>query len=212
MYAACTPVGPRTTLYNSNSARGRGLPAGMPSEPGKCYAKVKVPKSFTRKAGVFPMYTGTDSSSVDFSKHVVSEGQKSTKWVKKKADKNCRSSDPNDCLVWCLVESIADEISFLYLSDTTQTEEFAMENVELEIPEENAGESKWMEVLCQSQLTNGIYEDMYLELTILGYYSGEILGESSSELTKSLKEFQMDKGLHVGAFTVETVEALGLKI
>jgi len=24
-----------------------------------------------------------------------------TGWVKKKADKNCQSNDPNDCLVWC---------------------------------------------------------------------------------------------------------------
>lgn len=28
----------------------------------------------------------------------------STKWVKKKADANCLSADPDDCLVWCLVE------------------------------------------------------------------------------------------------------------
>ena len=27
-----------------------------------------------------------------------------TKWVKRKADRNCLSADPNDCLVWCLVE------------------------------------------------------------------------------------------------------------
>ncbi len=27
-----------------------------------------------------------------------------TKWVKKKADANCLSADPDDCLVWCLVE------------------------------------------------------------------------------------------------------------
>ena len=27
-----------------------------------------------------------------------------TKWVKRKADKNCLSADPNDCQVWCLVE------------------------------------------------------------------------------------------------------------
>ncbi len=32
-----------------------------------------------------------------------SEGT-TTKWVKKKAERNCLSSDPNDCLVWCLVE------------------------------------------------------------------------------------------------------------
>lgn len=31
----------------------------------------------------------------------------STKWVKKKADKNCLSADPNDCLVWCLQETPA---------------------------------------------------------------------------------------------------------
>lgn len=31
----------------------------------------------------------------------------STKWVKRKADKNCLSADPNDCLVWCLVETPA---------------------------------------------------------------------------------------------------------
>jgi len=28
----------------------------------------------------------------------------STKWVKKKADRNCLSANPEDCLVWCLVE------------------------------------------------------------------------------------------------------------
>jgi hypothetical protein len=28
----------------------------------------------------------------------------STQWIKKKADRNCLSADPNDCLVWCLVE------------------------------------------------------------------------------------------------------------
>ncbi len=30
-----------------------------------------------------------------------------TKWVKKKADQNCLSADPNDCLVWCLIETPA---------------------------------------------------------------------------------------------------------
>lgn len=28
----------------------------------------------------------------------------STKWVKRKADKNCLSANPEDCLVWCLIE------------------------------------------------------------------------------------------------------------
>ena len=31
-----------------------------------------------------------------------------TKWVKRKADRNCLSADPNDCLVWCLIEVPAE--------------------------------------------------------------------------------------------------------
>ena len=36
----------------------------------------------------------------------------SAQWVKKKADPNCQSADPNDCLVWCLVE-VPEEIEVL---------------------------------------------------------------------------------------------------
>ena len=32
----------------------------------------------------------------------------STKWVKRKADRNCLSANPDDCLVWCLVEVPAE--------------------------------------------------------------------------------------------------------
>ena len=32
----------------------------------------------------------------------------STKWIKKRADRNCLSADPNDCQVWCLVEVPAE--------------------------------------------------------------------------------------------------------
>ncbi|MCC6281950.1 MAG: peptidoglycan-binding protein [Saprospiraceae bacterium] len=32
----------------------------------------------------------------------------STKWVKKKADFNCLNANPDDCLVWCLVETPAE--------------------------------------------------------------------------------------------------------
>lgn len=35
-----------------------------------------------------------------------------TKWVKRKADKNCLSENPEDCLVWCLVEVPAEKKRF----------------------------------------------------------------------------------------------------
>ena len=39
-----------------------------------------------------------------------------TEWVKKKADRNCLSADPDDCLVWCLVE-VPASIQFKDIND-----------------------------------------------------------------------------------------------
>lgn len=39
----------------------------------------------------------------------------STKWVKKRADRNCLSANPDDCLVWCLIE-IKEGYSFIDMS------------------------------------------------------------------------------------------------
>ncbi len=57
---------------------------------------VVVKEASTRLERVDPIYeTQTDRVMVT---------PATTKWVQKKADPNCLSADPNDCLVWCLVE------------------------------------------------------------------------------------------------------------
>jgi len=45
-----------------------------------------------------------DQVMLDFKFDLVEVAPASTKWVKKRADRNCLSADPNDCLVWCLIE------------------------------------------------------------------------------------------------------------
>ena len=52
--------------------------------------------SFTRIETTPPQYE-TQTEQIETS-------PATTKWVKRKADRNCLSADPNDCLVWCLVE------------------------------------------------------------------------------------------------------------
>ncbi len=54
-----------------------------------------VPAGVRRKCT--PMVYRTESESIEVA-------PATTKWVRRKADKNCLSADPNDCLVWCLVE------------------------------------------------------------------------------------------------------------
>jgi hypothetical protein len=42
-----------------------------------------------------------DSVIIKYEEVITPKGQQ---WVQKKSDPNCISSDPNDCLVWCLVD------------------------------------------------------------------------------------------------------------
>ena len=58
--------------------------------------KVEVQAAGTRSVCT-PMVYKTESEQIEIS-------PATTKWVRRKADRNCLSADPNDCLVWCLVE------------------------------------------------------------------------------------------------------------
>lgn len=58
--------------------------------------KVEVQSGGTRLVCT-PMVYKTESEQIEVS-------PATTKWVRRKADRNCLSADPNDCLVWCLVE------------------------------------------------------------------------------------------------------------
>ncbi len=51
--------------------------------------------------------TATPRETVIIGNKIIFKGRKtvaSSKWVKKAADRNCLSANPEDCLVWCLVE------------------------------------------------------------------------------------------------------------
>ncbi len=58
--------------------------------------KVEIQAGGTRSVCT-PMTYKTESEQIEVS-------PATTKWVRRKADRNCLSADPNDCLVWCLVE------------------------------------------------------------------------------------------------------------
>ncbi len=49
-------------------------------------------------------YEKVDLVPLDFEFELEKISEASTKWVKKRADRNCLSADPNDCLVWSLIE------------------------------------------------------------------------------------------------------------
>lgn len=92
---------------NKRAPSKSGIVAGMPSEPGKCYGKCLIQDQYTTVIETVTTYP--DAEDAEFKTEVIELQPAFTKWVKKKADRNCMSADLNDCLVWCLVEIAAGD-------------------------------------------------------------------------------------------------------
>lgn len=118
-----------------------------------------------------------------------------TRWEKRKSDKNCLSSDPNDCLVWCLVDVPAvarfeEKKTFIY----------------------NEKLNRRIEVLCDDDLTEelvvSIYEHLY------EYHYIEKLKKRKRKkfenIKKAFEDYQKAHSLHVGHVSIETLQFMGL--
>ena len=66
---------------------------------GECYAKCIVPDNISVNYEEYAVFTGEDTEEIDTEVLEIVLQEKSEKWVKKKADRNCRSTNPDDCLV-----------------------------------------------------------------------------------------------------------------
>jgi len=185
-----------------------GLPdATMPQEPGKCYAKCKISESGGKVISVVKTYSAEESieESIMESREVSPAG---TKWVKKKADKNCMSANPDDCLVWCLQETKAIYDTRWVEIDSSGEEALQIVYSEYETPNQE-GRTEWREVVCQGDLTPSLISEIRVALLDRGYEAG--IGQKADDIfKKSLLKFQADNNLPYGQLDVDTLSALGV--
>jgi len=186
----------------------------MPNEPGKCYAKCLTPDITEEQTMEFNVYTGSDAQILEqyVKNEVIEIAPASTKWVKKKAERNCLSADPNDCLVWCLVEQPAQTITIEnMLMDSTVTKEFETETHNIDFVKVSGGNQVWMTVVCNPNEL--LVREVQQALNDEGYdLSVEMIhGKFGTASKKALIAYQKDYGLHIGGLTEESLEALGVE-
>lgn len=207
-------------LYSCYSTTGVGnlgsnYGHGMPSEPGKCYAKCLLPDEYETIVHRLPVYTGEEAAeevSLDSLEIVVKSA--SSKWEKRMADRNCLSADPNDCMVWCLIET-PEEVKYLtVVRDTTQSDNYEWTDVKTRVLKKEGGMTDWVEVVCSSDLTPRFYKKIQTALIERGYNIGEAGadGKPSQQTQRALIKFQRDHELRVGQLDFVSLEALGIKI
>ncbi len=196
-------------LSSTLSAQTYDLPPNR--EPGHCYAKCMIADWSEELVIAIPVYLGSDSLIIDrFVKDtsfIINEG--ASTWVKKKADRDCHPSAPNDCLVWSLVEQEPEEVIInRYLTDTSDTDDYDMKYVYIDVLVER-GFSEWYTVLCPEQVTKELTSEILYAFGLLDSDSNPVL---DSQAKKLLFQFQKNHGLPIGNLDFETLELLGIEI
>lgn len=185
-----------------------------PNEPGKCYAKCLTPEIVIEEMLSFHVYTGNDAyiDSLYVKTERIEIAPKSQKWIKKKADRNCHSSDPNDCLVWCLIEVPAQIITIEnMLIDSTVTMDYVKESHKINYVSQTRNQEVWMTVLCDP--TDQQLKKIQEALIRSGYNLNiELLQRNFGKASrKALTQYQKDNQLHIGGITEETLTALDIE-
>ena len=188
---------------------------GMPSEPGKCYAKCLIPNQYETIIEEHPVYTGDiTSEDVEVEPIKIVTKPSSSKWEKRKADRNCLSDDPNDCMVWCLITTPEETMILNVVQDTAVTKNYEWVEIEREVLVAEGGTTDWREVVCDSDITPKLYSKVQSALIDRGYSIGISVADGKIEkATKdALIKFQRDHGLPVGQLDMETLDELGIHI
>jgi len=183
------------------------------SRNGKCYAKCLYIDKVVIEIEEYAEYTGdVNNENVEVVQKEIVIQPATTKWEKKMADRNCLSPNPEDCLVWCLVEVKPIVRTVTVLADTTQSPNYKIETVEREVERIKGRSFEWKEVLCEQEVTPTVINEIQSALKANRYYDGAISGQLDLETREAMREFQKHNNLPIGQFDLETLDALGVII
>ena len=186
-------------------------PSGLPTGSG-CYAKCVVAHENQLIKTPLLQYTGDDFEDPSVEVKSILVTKSSASWVKKKANKNCLSPNPEDCMVWCLIENSAQYFDYYTVIDTNANKQFVIQKID-EVILKETGLREWRKVICEKDITPLFYYDLQKEL-----YDREYISEdeyvADPDFTPAIKtalvQFQKDNDMAQGQLDLDTLDALGV--
>lgn len=121
---------------------------GTPT-PGKCYIRCVTPETIETYEEAYPVYVGgeIDPNELDTLKVILKP--KITRWEYKRSLENCRSNDPNDCLVLCYVEHPEESQEIIVVKDEEKTGLFEYQTFVFTENHDPGGVAVWEEIDCK---------------------------------------------------------------
>ena len=95
--------------------------------------------------------------------------------------------------------------------ESFQTLSVPSEYLEVQVQRERThGYSKWMPMVCESNMTPNFIKKIQQALKFQGFYHGEIDGTWDLEEKNAIRAYQKAKGLSVTRLSIETMKSLGI--
>ncbi len=202
-------------IISSCSQKNYPVKSDMPVESGKCFAKCIMQDQYETTYTSLPVYQGKYDETKDYLDKVVKViTPETTKWEKRKADRNCLSSDPDECLVWCLIKVPGKSKEYVIVTDTTATKNYELISHPIKKLVKAGGYTDWNQVVCDSDITPEFYKRVQDSLSEKGYDVGieGSNGKIGPESKEAMMKFQRENVLPIGQLDIETLEALGISI
>ncbi len=199
--------------FNSSTAQNDQSPKAIEvSDNEQCFAKCLMGDQYEEQTTEYYVFTGNaEEEEVELETVVLEVAPPKTEWIKKKADKNCLSKDPDDCLVWCLVEVPAETEEFKVLKDKTKSDNYTVKSYTATVLVRKGGYTEEKEVLCEHKITPEIIKQVRSALKKRGYPSGVKSKKINPRLKSALTKYQQANKLPVGQLDLETLEKLNIE-
>lgn len=195
--------------YDSEPFRQNGRQRPLPpnAEPGKCYAQ-HFERQFHIDSLEFFEYVGNDFEQEGVEKREIEVTPGSVNW-ETKIDPNCKSNNPSNCQIRCLVEIPPKYENIYVVTDTNTVKNYNKRIIE----KKRFGKTKpqWLEVICESQLTQNFFTELKNKLLEINYLNNDNSIFDRNTIKEAFTQYQKDNELPYGQFFVITLNQLGLK-
>ncbi len=178
-------------------------------EAGKCYVKCAIPNEEIAY-NQFPIYTGSSINDTSIVEKLTIEADMTlSSWQKTKVDKNCKSPNPDDCLVWTNVNLESKKSDIWIVKDTMKTKDFVLTQFPYK-KKLGVKTSDWLGALCENKFTPYIIGQIQKKLYTDSYYKGDLDGKMSKDLMEAVTTYQQMNNLPIGALNFKTLNKLGI--
>lgn len=186
-------------------------PEGQIANPrkGACYSKCLLPDKTRTMTVSYPVYSGNGNDGVATKEIKIQTKIEKNAWDKKRKP-DCKSDDPNDCLIWHMVIVPGETKTLTVVKDAESTDKFNLETYNIELLVEE-GLSDWQETVCDYKITKSFILELQQKLNARGAKL-DVTGQLDKSTISALSNFQKSSNLPYANLSIASMKALGVKI